>query len=155
VFALSIRAAAGTYAGTGQDIGFKRTYVLAAGQGAYFATGRSVNLSRGWKLAAAAGAYTYTGRAANLYNFRTEIRAAVESYAVTGQDANFKRGLKIIAERGTYDIFGVDVWGRPVSAVAVSVQAATIGVEVSVVDLTALVTMNDIIVTVSTGGDIQ
>lgn len=101
----SIVADYGSFALTGQAVGFKRTYILTAAQGVYALTGQAVVFHKGYTLAIGHGIYTLTGQTIGFR--RTYVLVVAQgTYALTGQAVGFYRRYTLVPVYGIYALTG-------------------------------------------------
>lgn len=102
--AITVAAAAGSYAVTGQEAGWDRTNASAAG--AYVLTGKDAELDPSLFFRCQTGDFTLTGQTAR---FRRSVVSAAGSYQTTGQSAALLLGQVLEANAGAYQTTGQSV----------------------------------------------
>jgi hypothetical protein len=105
--ALTLSAAAGSYATTGAAATLAGAATIVTAEGSYGLTGIAANLAAAGSMAGAAGLYVTTGDAANLYHARLDVGTA-GSYGVTGDPATLATGggVTMVTATGVYALTG-------------------------------------------------
>ncbi|MCI5078740.1 hypothetical protein [Oricola sp.] len=106
--ALTLEAGVGSYAMTGQDVGFSRSLALVAEAGGFVVGGQDAELVATQLLTAEYGAFTLSGQDADLFPGYSVV-AETGSFALSGQDAGLNAAYLLEAEAGSLALSGQDV----------------------------------------------
>lgn len=105
---IAIEAEAGSFALTGADATFGKTYILGAETGSFVLTGSGANLEYGRVFSAESGSFALTGSDASLHKgFTLPVEAG--TFTLTGSAATLTRNVPLVAEGGSFTLTGRDI----------------------------------------------